>query len=121
MNKIVNPALARKVIALALFLSGAVLIALKIASIPEAKASWNDWSSADSGTFLFIAVVAAELLLLAARFVLAYVHFKNEHLGPWRFYPLVVCVALSGLSGIVLAGASLALRFWQGRAHATKP
>lgn len=60
-------------------------------------------------------MLTAELFLLAARFFLGYVHFKCKDLGPWAFYPLLVVVALSGRSGIVLAVASLAIRFWKGR------
>ncbi len=118
--RIMNRALVQKGIGLALVLSGAVLLALKITSIPEAKESWDAWASPNSGTFLFIGVLAAELLLLAARFFLGYVHLKCKDLGPWGFYPLVVFVALSGLSGIILAVASLAIRFWQAQGHAEK-
>ena len=115
-----NRALIQKVIGLALVLSGVVLLALKITNIPDAKESWDAWASPNSGTFLFIGVLAAELLFLAARFFLGYIHFKSKHLGPWSFYPLVVFVALSGLSGIILGAASIAIRFWQGQGHAAK-
>lgn len=115
-----NRALAQKLIGLALVLSGVVLLALKITSIPEAKENWDAWAFPSSGTLLFIGVLAAELLFLAARFFLGYVHLTGRHLGPWSFYPLVVFVALSGLSGIILGTASLAIRFWQGQGHAAK-
>ncbi|WP_147336800.1 hypothetical protein [Pseudomonas abyssi] len=115
-----NLALVQKGIGLALVLSGAVLLALKITSIPETKESWDAWASPNSGTFLFIGALAAELLFLAARFFLGYVHLKSKHLGPWGFYPLIVFVALSGLSGIILGVASLAIRIWQGQGYAAK-
>ena len=115
-----NRALAQKVIGMALVLSGVILLALKITSIPEAKENWDAWASPGSGTLVFIGVLAAELIFLAARFFLGYIHFKSKHLGPWSFYPLVVFVALSGLSGIILGVASLAIRFWQGQGHAAK-
>lgn len=115
-----NRALAQKGIGLALVLSGVVLLALKITSIPEAKESWDALASPNNGTFLFIGALAAELLLIGARFFLGYVHLMGKHLNPWSFYPLVVFVALSGLSGIILGVASLAIRFWQGQGHAAK-
>ncbi len=115
-----NRALVQKGIGLALVLSGVVLLALKITSLSDAKESWDAWASPNSGTLLFVGVLAAELLFLASRFFLGYVHLKNKHLGPWSFYPLVVFVALSGLSGIILGVASLAIRFWQGQGHAAK-
>jgi small-conductance mechanosensitive channel len=115
-----NRALAQKVIGLALVLSGVVLLVLQITSIPEAKKNWEAWASPSSGTFFFIEVLAAELLFLAARFFLGYVHLTGKHLAPRSFYPLVVFVALSGLSGAVLGVASLAIRFWQGQGHAAK-
>ena len=115
-----NRAFVKKGIGLALVLSGAVLLALKITSLPEAKESWSAWASPNTGTFLFIGVLATELLFLAARFFLGYVHLKSKDLGPWGFYPLVVFVALSGMSGIILGVASLVIRFCQGQGHAEK-
>jgi small-conductance mechanosensitive channel len=115
-----NRALVQKLIGLALILSGVVLLALKITSIPEAKENWGAWASQSSGTFLFIGVLAAELLFLAARFLLGYVCLTGKWLGPRGFYPLIVLVALSGLSGIILGVASLAIRFWQGQGYAAK-
>ncbi len=110
----------QKGIGLALILSGLVLLVLKSVSIPEAQESWDAWSTPNSGTLLFIGAVAAELLLLAARFGLGCFVYTNRELGPWSFYPLVVLVAISGASGIVLVTACLALRFSQGKGHAAK-
>ena len=118
--RIMNRTLAQKVIGLALVLSGLVLLALKITSIPEAKENLDAWAYPGSGTLLFIGVLATELLLLSARFFLGYVHLTGRHLGPWSFYPLVVFIALSGLSGIILGAASVAIRFWQGQGQVAK-
>ena len=114
-----NRTLVHKVIGQALILSGAVLLALKIMNISEAKESWDAWASPTSGTVFFIGALTAELLFLAARFFLGYVHLKNKDLGPWVFYPLLLFVLLSGLSGIILALASLAILFWQRQAEKT--
>lgn len=115
-----NRKLVQKGIGLALVLSGVVLLALKITSIPVAKESWGAWASPSSGTFFFIGALTAESLLLAARFFLGYVHLKGKQLGPLGFYPLVVFVALSGVSGVILGLASLATRFWRGQSQAPK-
>lgn len=110
----------QKGVGLALILSGVMLLALKIMSLPEAKESWNAWADPSSGTSLLIVMLLAESLFLAARFFLGYILFKSMHLQSWAFYPLVVLLALSGLSGIVLGVACLAIRFWQGQGHAAK-
>ena len=115
-----NRRLVKKGVGLALVLSGVVLLALKITSIPVAKESWDAWASPSSGTSFFIGALTAESLLLAARFFLGYVHLKGKQLGPLGFYPLVVFVALSGVSGVILGLASLATRFWRGQSHAPK-
>jgi small-conductance mechanosensitive channel len=115
-----NRALLQKGIGLALILSGVILLALKIMSLPEAKESWDAWASPNSGTLLFIGALVAESLFLVARFFLGYFHLKSKYLGPRVFYPLVVLVALSGLSGIILVVASVALRFGQGQVYAAK-
>jgi hypothetical protein len=65
-------------------------------------------------------VLAVELALLVSRFTLGYFVYKNANMGPWLFYPLAILTAVSGLSGIVLVAAVLALRFWQGGVHAAK-
>lgn len=103
---------------LLLILSGIVILILNIMSISEAKESWDAWAYPNSGTYLFIGAMVAEVIFLSSRFFLGYAHFKSKQLGPWVFYPLVVLVALSGLSGIVLGVACLSIRFWQRQSYA---
>ena len=113
-------AFIQKGIGLALIISGVVLLILKSMSLPEAKAGWDAWASPGSGTALFAGAFAAELLLIAAQFYLGYLNFRNRCLSPWGFYPLTMLVAVSGVQGIVLAAACLAIRLWPGQGHAAK-
>lgn len=112
-----NRGLIEKGIGLALVLSGIIILVLKAISIPEAKEGWSSFASPNDGTALLAGVLVIELLFLAARFFLGYIHFQNKHLRPWVFYPIVVIVAISGLSGIILAIGCLASRLWQGQGH----
>ena len=115
-----NRALIQKGIGAALILSGLVLLALKISSTSEAQQSWDSWASPESGGMLFVGVLALELAFLVSRFTLGYFVYQSKNMGPWLFYPLAILTAVSGLSGIVLVAAVLALRFWQGGVHAAK-
>ncbi len=113
-------ALIQKGIGGALMLSGLVLLALKVSSISETQQGWDAWASPGSGTLWFIGVLAVELIFLISRFTLGYFVCQSKNIGPWLFYPLAMLTAISGLAGIVLVAAVLALRFWQGGVHAAK-
>ncbi|ADZ90926.1 hypothetical protein [Marinomonas mediterranea] len=115
-----NRVLIQKGIGAALILSGVALLVLKISSASEAQQSWDFWASPESGGMLFVGAVALELVFLVSRFTLGYFVYQCKNMGPWLFYPLALLTSVSGLSGIVLVAAVLALRFWQGRVHASK-
>jgi hypothetical protein len=118
--QIMNRASIEKGIGAALILSGLVLLILKVSSISQAQQSWDNWASPESGAMWFIGAVVAELTFLAARFTLGYFVYQSKISRAWLFYPLAVLTAVSGLSGIILVAAALALRFLQGEAHAAK-
>ena len=115
-----NRALIQRGLGVALILSGLVLLVLKVLSIPEARQSWDSWAAPDSGTALFIGALAFESVLLAGRFALGYCIYSNKHLGPWLFYALAVLVAISGVTGIILAAACIAIRLSSNPGHAVK-
>lgn len=97
-----------------------MLLVLKVLSIPEARQGWDSWAAPDSGTALFIGALTFESVLLAGRFTLGYCIYSNKHLGPWLFYALAVLVAISSVTGIILAAACIAVRLSSNQGHAVK-
>lgn len=115
-----NRELIQQLIGGALLLSGFVLLVLKVLSIPEARESWAAWASPESGTMWFIGTLFLELIFILSRFVLGYLVFLNRRIRPWLFYPHAAITAVSGLSGMALVLAALALRWWPGSSYATE-
>lgn len=110
----------QKIIGGTLIFSGVVLLILQVISFSEARESWGVWASPESGAMWFAGALVLELVFLLSRFALGYLVFLNGRITPWLFYPLGALTAVSGLSGIVLVLAALALRFWQGGAYVAK-
>ncbi len=102
----------QKFIGGALVVSGVVLSVLAVLSIPETRQSWASWAQPEGGVMWFVGALFLELIFLLSRFVLGYLLFLNRRIRPWLFYPLAGITALSGLSGVVLVLAVLALRWW---------
>ena len=108
-----------KFLALALLISTAVLVVIKVTSIPEAyrnlDAYLNPRESDFSLTLWFTAILSFELVLVAGRFFLGYCLYCQKQLKPWLFYTVVIIVALSGfyLSGLVFALLAIGLRIYK--------
>lgn len=100
--------------------SGVVLLVLKVLSIPEARQSWAVWAQPESGMMWFVGASLLELIFLLSRFVLGYLLFLNRSIRAWLFYPLAAITALSGISGVALVLAALALRWWSRGSYATE-
>ncbi|WP_157035570.1 hypothetical protein [Marinobacter psychrophilus] len=115
-----NRAMIQKGIGGVLILIGLVLLVLKVSSISETQQGWETWASPGNGALWFTGVLAVELTFLISRFTLGYFVYQSKNIGPWLFYPLAILTTISGLSGIILVTAVLALRFWQGGVHAAK-
>lgn len=86
--------------------------AIKIYQLPQTKAGWDQWAAPESGTTMLAMHLLMDSTFLSFRLLLAWYLLRRRTLVLHWFFPLVLLIALSGLSGALVALVVLVHRIW---------
>lgn len=96
------------------FCVGTVLLegTIKVLQLPETKASWDQWAAPESGATMLALHLILDSVFLSFRLLLAWYLLRRRTLALHWFLPLVLLIALSGLSGAMVGLIALVHRIW---------
>lgn len=91
----------------AFILSGLIVLAVKIAGLPELQAQWQQWAAPESGTGMLVAHIIFDAILLGARLLLGIWLLNDRRIDLVVFYPLALLAALGGVSASALVALAI--------------